>query len=247
MNVVYERCCGIDVHKKKVVACLLTEEGKEVREFGTMTDDILGLWEWLRENRSQVAAMESTGVYWKPIYNILEEQGLSLIVGNAQHMKAVPGRKTDVKDSEWIADLVRHGLIQASFIPSREQRELREITRYRQSLVEERARELNRIQAVLEGANIKLSSVVTDINGRTSMDILSALAAGNTDPEALSSLAEGSLISKVELLKRALRGSVNQHQIEMVAYQVRHIDYLNKEIQQLDESIKKKRNATSSN
>ena len=133
------------------------------------------------------------------------------------------------------------------FIPSREQRELREITRYRQSLVEERARELNRIQAVLEGANIKLSSVVTDINGRTSMDILSALAAGNTDPEALSSLAEGSLISKVELLKRALRGSVNQHQIEMVAYQVRHIDYLNKEIQQLDESIKKKRNATSSN
>lgn len=240
MNVVYERCCGIDVHKKKVVACLLTEKGKEIREYGTLTDDILAMREWLRENGCQIVAMESTGVYWKPIYNILEEQGLEIIVGNAQHMKAVPGRKTDVKDAEWIADLTRHGLVRASYIPSREERELREITRYRQALVEERARELNRIQAVLEGANIKLSSVVTDINGKTSMKILQALSAGNTAPEALSALAEGSLVKKTEQLKRALRGSVGQHQMDMIAYQSRHIEYLSKEIAALDETIKKK-------
>jgi len=239
MNVVFERCCGIDVHKRKVVACLLTKKGKEIREFGTMTDDILTLWEWLKENHCDVVAMESTGVYWKPIYNILEEKGVELIVGNAQHMKAVPGRKTDIKDAEWIADLTRHGLVRASYIPNREQRELREITRYRQSLVEERARELNRIQAVLEGANIKLSSVVTDINGKTGMDILKALASGNTDPESLSTLAKGSLVSKMELLERALRGSVGQHQIIMISHQVRHIDYLNNEISLLDAAIKK--------
>jgi hypothetical protein len=148
MNVRFERCCGIDVHKKKVVACLLNQGKKELGEFGTMTDDILLLAQWLEESGCGVVALESTGVYRKPIYNILEEKEFKIIVGNAQHMKAVPGRKTDVKDAEWIADLVRHGLIQASYIPGREQRELREMVRYRQSLVEERARELNRIQAV---------------------------------------------------------------------------------------------------
>ena len=246
MNVVFELCCGIDVHKKKVVACLLTEKGKEIREFGTMTDDILGLWEWLKDNGCDVVAMESTGAYWKPIYNILEEKGLKLIVGNAQHMKAVPGRKTDIKDAEWIADLTRHGLVQASYIPNREQRELREMVRYRQSLVEERARELNRIQAVLEGANIKLASVVTDINGKTGMSILKALAAGNTDPQSLSTMARGSLVSKIDVLERSLRGTVGQHQISMIAHQARHIDYLNIEIASLDDAIKKKQNATSS-
>ena len=173
MEVVYERCCGIDVHKNMLMVCIFTSvRKKEIRKFGTMTEDIRQLAEWIRETKCQVAAMESTGVYWKPVYNIFESEGIKLIVVNAQHIKAVPGRKTDVKDAEWIADLVRHGLVKASFVPSREQRELREMVRYRNEIVNERARELNRIQAVLEGANIKLSSVVTDISCKSSMAIL---------------------------------------------------------------------------
>ena len=157
MEVVYERCCGIDVHKNMLMVCIFTSvRKKEIREFGTMTEDIQKLAEWIKETNCQVAAMESTGVYWKPVYNILESEGVELIVVNAQHIKAVPGRKTDVKDAEWIADLVRHGLVKASFVPNREQRELREMVRYRNEIINERARELNRIQAVLEGANIKL-------------------------------------------------------------------------------------------
>lgn len=240
VEVRFERCCGIDVHKKKVVACLLTGRKKEIREYGTMTDDILSLCQWLTENQCNVVAMESTGVYWKPIYNLLEERGFKQIVGNARHMKAVPGRKTDVKDSEWIAELVRYGLIQASYIPSREERELREMVRYRQSLVEERARELNRIQAVLEGANIKLASVVTDINGQSAIAILRAMANGETDAQRLSALAKGSLTSKIEELTRALKGSVGEHQQKMIAHQLRHIECLNNEIADIDEDVKKK-------
>lgn len=247
MDVRFERCCGIDIHKKKVVACLLTGRKKEIREFGTMTDDILNLCEWLKDNQCDVVAMESTGVYWKPIYNLLEERGFKQIVGNAQHMKAVPGRKTDIKDAEWIADLVRHGLIQASFIPSREQRELREMVRYRQSLVEERARELNRIQAVLEGANIKLSSVVTDINGKSSLSILRSIADGQTNPRELSALAKGSLAAKTEELTRALRGSIGEHQCRMLSHQLRHVECLNDEIASLDEDVKKNERCRTSN
>jgi len=155
MEVIYERCCGIDVHKKMVMACVYTGvRKKEIRKFGTMTDDILELVDWLKDLDCGIAAMESTGVYWKPLYNILESEGIEVIVVNAQHIKAVPGRKTDIKDAEWIADLVRHGLVKASYIPDREQRELREMVRYRNDIVNERAREINRIQAVLEGANI---------------------------------------------------------------------------------------------
>lgn len=242
MDVIYERCCGVDVHKKKLVACLFKGRKKEIREFGTMTDEILSMWEWLKGNECEMVAMESTGVYWKPVYNILEEREMPLIVANAQHIKAVPGRKTDVKDAEWIADLARHGLIKASYIPDREQRELREITRYRNSLVEERARELNRIHSVLEGANIKLGSVVSDINGKSGMAILSAIAGGNTDPEALSLLAKGKLLEKTELLKRALLGSVGNHQMSMIAYQIKHIEFLDEQIEHLDEEIKKKQN-----
>jgi len=155
MEVIYERCCGIDVHKKMVMACVYTGvRKKEIRKFGTMTDDILELVDWLKGLDCRIAAMESTGVYWKPLYNILESEGIEVIVVNAQHIKAVPGRKTDIKDAEWIADLVRHGLVKASYIPDREQRELREMVRYRNDIVNERAREINRIQAVLEGANI---------------------------------------------------------------------------------------------
>ena len=248
MNVLYERCCGIDVHKDMLMVCVFTgARKKEIRSFGTMTDDILELSAWLKETDCQVAAMESTGVYWKPVYNLLENEGIEVIVVNAQHIKAVPGRKTDVKDAEWIAELVRHGLVKASFIPSREQRELREMVRYRNEIVSERARELNRIQAVLEGANIKLGSIVTDISGKSGVAILHALMNGNTDPEYLSTLSCGSLREKMPLLQKALKGSVGEHQMEMIRLQMEHIDFLSSAIAQMDEDIKKKRELAKTN
>lgn len=243
MELLYERCCGIDVHKNMLMLCVFTGvRKKEIREFGTMTDDIMEIVKWLKETDCQIVAMESTGVYWKPVYNLLEQEGIETIIVNAQHIKAVPGRKTDVKDAEWIADLVRHGLVKASFIPSREQRELRELVRYRNEIINERARELNRIQAVLEGANIKLGSVVSDISGATGMAILHALIDGKTTPEYLSALAKGSLKDKTEQLQKALKGSVGTHQIQMLKLQLQHIDFLSSSIAEMDEDIKKKQN-----
>ena len=243
MEVLYERCCGIDVHKNMLMVCIfMGARKKEIREFGTMTDDILELCSWIKETGCQAVAMESTGVYWKPVYNILESEGIEIIVVNAQHIKAVPGRKTDVKDAEWIADLVRHGLVKASYVPNREQRELREMVRYRNEIVEERARELNRIQAVLEGANIKLSSVVSDISGKSSMAILHAIIQGTTDSKTLSEMAKGSLMNKIPELRRALKGSIRFHQMQMLKLQMEHIDFLTKSIEEMDEDIKKKRN-----
>lgn len=163
------------------------------------------------------------------------------MVVNAQHIKGVPGRKTDVKDAEWIADLVRHGLVKASYIPNREQRELREITRYRQEMIEERARELNRIQAVLEGCNIKLGSVITDISGKSGMAILKAIISGETDPVVLSDLAKGRARDKLEEIRRALHGRVLEHQQLMLKHQLLHIESLTSLIMDLDEDIKKNR------
>lgn len=241
MEVIYERCCGIDVHKNMVMACVICGvRKKEIREFGTMTDDILELVAWLKEKDCYVVAMESTGVYWKPLYNIFELEGMEILVANAQHIKAVPGRKTDVKDAEWIAQLCKHGLIKPSYIPSRIQREQREIVRYRNELVNERARELNRIQSVLEGANIKLTSVITDINGKTGRLILQAIVSGETNSIELSKHAKGSLVNKVAQLQRSLKGTLGEHQITMLRYQVTHIDTLSKLIDELDVDIKKK-------
>jgi transposase len=152
MDVVYSHVCGLDVHKKNVVACVLTPETKEIRTFSTMTEDLLSLLDWIKQHGCTHVAMESTGSFWKPVYNLLEMEGIQTLVVNAKHIKNVPGRKTDVKDAEWIAGLLRHGLLKGSFIPNREQRELRELIRYRRSLIEERAREANRMQKVLEGA-----------------------------------------------------------------------------------------------
>lgn len=243
MELLYERCCGIDVHKNMLMVCVFTGvRKKEIREFGTMTDDIMEIVKWLKETDCQIAAMESTGVYWKSVYNIFEQEGIETIIVNAQHIKAVPGRKTDVKDAEWIADLVRHGLVKPSFVPSREQRELREMVRYRNEIINERARELNRIQAVLEGANIKLGSVISDISGKTGMAILHALVEGKTDPEYLSALAKGKLTEKVEQLQRSLKGSVGTHQMQMLKLQLNHIDFLSCSIAEMDEDIKKKQN-----
>ena len=242
MEVIYERCCGIDVHKNTLMACVyLGVRKKEIRRYGTMTDDILEMVNWLKSVDCTIAAMESTGVYWKPVYNILESEGIEAIVVNAQHIKSVPGRKTDVKDAEWIANLVRHGLVKSSYIPDREQRELREMVRYRNEIVNERAREINRIHAVLEGANIKLGSVLTDISGKSGIEILTAMVSGVTDPVELSALAKGRATDKAPQLQRALKGSTGQHQMQMLKYQLEHIAFLSSQIESMDEEIKKKR------
>jgi transposase len=237
MDRILERCAGLDVHKKSVVACVLTPAGSQVRSFGTMTEDLLSLVDWLLALEICEIAMESTGVYWKPVYNLLEAAELRPIVCNAKDMRNVPGRKTDVKDAEWIAQLHQYGLLKASFIPDRDSRELRELVRYRKSVIRERSSEANRIQKVLEGANIKLASVASDVLGRSGREMLSALAAGNEDVEALAGMARGRLASKGKELERALRGVVGRHQRFILAEQLRHIEELDSRVLRLDEEI----------
>ena len=236
MRVVYESCCGLDVHKKSVVACVVTPESEQTRTFGSTTRQLLELADWLRAQGVTHVAMESTGVYWKPIYNLLEEE-FTVWVVNAHHIKTVPGRKTDVKDAQWIADLLRHGLLRASFIPDRPQRELRELVRYRRTLIQERTREVNRIQKVLEGANIKLASVASDVLGVSGRAMLAALAAGEKDPTVMANLAKGQLREKLGELEEALRGLVGPHQQLMLASQLRHLDFLDQEIGRLDREV----------
>ncbi len=190
--------------------------------------------DWIRSHGCTHVAMESTGVYWKPIVNLIEAEELEFFVVNAQHMKAVPGRKTDVKDAEWIAQLLRHGLLTASYVPDRNQRELRELVRYRRSIIEERSRQLNRIQKVLEGANIKLGSVVSDIMGVSAKEMLNAIADGEEDPTKLASMARRSLKRKKDELELALRGYVNPHQRMMLKTILTHIDFLTEQIEKLD-------------
>jgi transposase len=229
MDVISSRCCGLDIHKKTVVACLISsaqgqQPQKEVRTFRTMTAELLLLADWLQMAGCTHVAMESTGVYWRPVYNLLE--GLfTLLVVNAQHIKAVPGRKTDVKDAEWIAELLRHGLLRGSFIPSRPQRQLRELTRHRTTLVQDRARVINRLQAVLEDANIKLAAVVTDIRGVSARAMLEALIAGQRDVEALAELARGRLRTKRDQLAEALQGYFTPHHSFLVTEYLSQIDY----------------------
>jgi len=200
MDVVYARCCGIDIHKKTAVACVINADPngrprKQIRTFGTMTDDLLALADWLAAEGVTHVAMESTGVYWKAPYNLLEGQ-FEVLLANAQHIKAVPGRKTDVQDAEWIADLLRHGLLKASFVPDRPQRELRELTRYRTAVVRERATEANRLQKTLEGANIKLGDVASNILGQSARQMLEGLVVG-ADPVSLAQFARGRLRQKI--------------------------------------------------
>jgi len=240
MEVMYERCCGLDVHKKNVTACVITPEGKEIRTFGTMTDDLLKMADWLKEKGCSHVAMESTGVFWKPVYNLLEMVGIETLVVNAQHIKTVPGRKTDVKDAEWIADLLQHGLLKGSYIPGREQRELRELVTYRRSLIEERAREGNRIQKVLEGANIKLASVAADILGTSARSMIEAIIADIDDPRVLSGLAKGRMKSKREELESALKGLIGPHQKMLLSDQLEHVDFLDRKIAELDAEIERR-------
>ena len=242
MDVVHARCCGVDVHKATVVACLIVPGAqgrptKEVRTFGTMTEDLLHLVDWLVAAGCTHVAMESTGSYWKPLYNLLEGVIDEVAVVNAAHIKQVPGRKTDVKDAEWIADLLRHGLLRASFIPDRPQRELRELTRYRTSLVRERAAEVSRVQKVLEGANIKLAAVAKDITGVSGRDMLAALLAGSTDAAAMAKFARGRMREKIPQLEKALAGHFAAHQRFLVAQQLAHIDFLDELIARVSAEV----------
>jgi len=238
MEVCYERCCGIDVHKKVIVCCLRIGNKRETRSFGTSTEDIRSMAEWLLENRCEKTAMESTGSYWKPVYNVLEVLGVEAIVVNAAHMRNVPGRKTDVKDAEWIADLLQHGLLKASYIPDRAQRELREVARYRKSLVEERAREINRLEKTLQGANIKLSSVVSDITGRSSRNLLDALTGDGLNEKNIDELLCGSLKEKRAELLKVCDGYLTILQKKLVRAILDHIDDMTRRIADMDDIVR---------
>jgi transposase len=224
-----------------VQACLLvtTPTGtvqQEQRSFGTMTEDLLALLDWLVANGCTHVAMESTGSFWKPIYNVLDGQ-MEILVVNAQHIKQVPGRKTDVRDAAWIAGLLRHGLLAASFIPDRAQRELRDLTRYRMSLVGERSAEVNRLQKVLEDANLKVAGIATDIMGKSGRQMLELLVAGETAATVLAQCARGKMKEKIPVLEAALVGTVGAHHRFLLALQLAHIDALDASIAALSSQI----------
>src|SRR6266508_3449864 len=241
MDVVYPACAGLDVHKETVVACVCTstESGiprKQTRTFSTMTADLLALSAWLTEAGVTHVAMESTGEFWKPLYQVLEGSFTVLVV-NAQHIKAVPGRKTDVRDAEWIAELLRHGLLQGSFIPPQPQRDLRDLTRQRTNLVADRATVVQRLQKVLEWSNIKLASVVSDVMGLSARAMLDASIGGEHDATHLANLAKGRLRSKQAALIQALEGTVRDHHRFMLAQHLDQIDFLEQQIAALDTEI----------
>ena len=243
MDKVYDKCCGIDVHKKLIVACFRRGNRQDKREFGATTREIFEMADWLKDNDCEMIAMESTGSYWKPIYNILESCELKAMVVNARHMKAVPGRKTDVKDSEWIADLLQHGLLTASYIPDKAQRELRELVSYRKSLVGERNRELNRLQKMLEGANIKISGTIADMSGKSARNILEHLLLGQKIDSAeydilyQKQIIAHNLKATKEQIIDDLNGVMSDLQKKMMRILLNHLDELNAHIKELDDDI----------
>lgn len=240
MEVLYKRYAGLDIHKETVSACVLIKEGdkraKEIRTFGTMTTDLLLLHDWFVAHQVIHVAMESTGVYWKPIFNLLEGSFEVLLV-NATHIRAVPGKKTDVKDCERIADLLAHGLLKGSFVPPGSIRDLRDLTRYRKSLSDERSREINRLQKLLESANIKLASVATDVMGVSGKSMLEALLSGSTDPEVLAELAKGRLRKKLPLLRAALEGRFRPHHRFLLGQILSHLDFLDQAIEEVNKEV----------
>lgn len=241
MEILYTNCAGLDVHKKTVKACVLTQAStgprhKELRTYFTTTEELLKLSDWLKEQGCTHVAFEATGVYWKPVFNLLEGS-FEVLVVNAQHIKAVPGRKTDVKDAEWIADLLQHGLLTASFIPSGPQRELRDLTRYRVRLTQEKAREVNRVQKTLEDTNLKLGDVVSDIMGKASRLILQAIADGETDPARLASLAVGRVRADQQQLEAALKGHITDHHRFLLSEHLTQIRHLEEAIERVTAEI----------
>src|SRR3954467_3691210 len=241
MDVLHRCCAGLDVHQKTVVACVRKispsgEVEQSVRTFGTMTDDLLELAGWLASLAVTHLAMESTGVYWKPVFNLLEGR-FAVILVNAQHIKQVPGRKTDVKDCQWIAQLLQHGLLKASFVPPLPIRELRDLTRQRTQLIQERTAAANRIQKVLEDANIKLAGVATDVLGASGRDMLEALIAGETDPARLADLARKRLREKIPALRQALQGRVTDNHRFLLRMHLDHVTHLEELIGRLGARI----------
>jgi transposase len=241
MQVLYERCAGLDVHQKSVVVTVMLtaptgQVSKVTRTFSTMTAELLTLDSWLEEQQVAHLAMESTGVYWYPVYNLLEE-GRSVILVNPQHMRAVPGRKTDVKDSEWLAELLRHGLLKASFIPPKPIRQLRELTRYRKRLVQERTQALNRLQKVLESANIKVGTIATDLLGVSGRAMLEALIADVHTPAEMANFARGRMRSRIPALRQALEGRVTDHHRFLLRQMLNHVDFLEQAIQQVQTQL----------
>jgi len=241
MDLLYPRCAGIDVHKRTAVVTIgwVDEQGqrqKRTRTFGTMTGEIEQLAAWLVDYQVTHVAMESTGVYWKPVFNLLEPH-VEVVLANAAHVKAVPGRKTDVRDSEWLLDLMQHGLIRGGFIPEAPIRALRDLTRYRTNVIEERTRALNRIQKVLEDTNIKLASVASDVLGVSGRAMLEAIIAGESDPEVLAGLARGTLRKKHDALVQALTGRVQDHHRFLLRTLLAHVDQLTQAIAELSEEI----------
>ena len=241
MQVMHARCAGLDVHKKTVVPCVMISlpDGnveKHIATFGTMTPDILAMSDWLKGHGVTHVAMESTGVYWRPIYQLLEGQ-FTLLVANAQHIHRMPGRKTDINDAEWLGDLLRHGLIAPSFVPAQPQRELRELTRHRSNVTARRAQCINEVHRTLEGTNIKLSSVATDITGVSATDMLQHLLAGQTDPDFLAELARGVLRRKIPQLRKALQGVVHPHQQLILSQLLADIEACDEQVQALNTEI----------
>lgn len=248
MELIYTHCAGLDVHKKTVVACCITlsARGKkqvDIRTFATTTVGLLALSDWLTSQQISHVAMESTGEFWKPVYNLLEGN-FELLVANARHIKNVPGRKTDVKDAEWIAELLRHGLLRGSFIPPLEQRDLRDLTRQRTNIVQDRATVVNRLQKVLEWANLKLSSVATDITGVSARAMLEAVIANEVEPTTLADLAKGRLRNKRTALEEALKGIVRDHHRFLLAQHLAQIDFLDEQIEHFDQQISQHMQAT---
>lgn len=243
MDTLLYRVAGLDVHKKFVMACVrITEPAsgavkEEVRRFSTMTDDLRAMADWLAAAEVTDVAMESTGVYWKPVWNILEGR-FRLLLANPHELKKVPGRKSDVKDAQWLAHLLACGLLTPSFVPERAQRELRDLTRYRAILLDERTRVVNRIQKVLEDANIELGSVASNVLGLSGRDMLAALVEGETDPEKLAQLARGKLQAKLADLKRALAGYVTPHHRFLLEQLLDHLAHLEGQIETLSAKIR---------
>jgi len=241
MEQVFERVCGLDVHKATIAACVRVPDAKGkrvqyVQTFGTTTADLLALAEWLEAHGVTHVAMESTGVYWKPVYYVLEERFTCLLV-NAAHVKRVPGRKTDVQDCGWLAQLLEHGLLRGSFVPPAPIRELRDLTRYRKSLIQERAREANRVHKLLEDAGIKLATVATDVLGTSGRAMLEALVHGTRDPGVLAELARGRMRTKLPALREALVGHFRAHHAFLATQILAHLDHLEVTIATLSDRI----------
>jgi transposase len=238
MDVLYPRCAGLDVHKDTVVACARMADGArakhEVQTFGTTTPGLLALADWLRERGCTHVAMEATGIYWKPVWHVLEAASLELVLANAAHIRNVPGRKTDVNDATWIADLLAHGLIRGSFVPPAPIQALRALTRTRKQIVREKKQHVQRIQKVLEDSNIKLDSIVSDIMGKSARAVLQALAAGESDPQKLVALTSGRLKATREQLLDALRGTLGQHHRFLLKLHLEQVDALDRAIEALE-------------